>query len=172
MTMTNLIVAIALFAVAMLDFAVRSRRMRDSGKPVPVDFQAFRTLKDRDDELFLRAKLPHREFTRLKRLRIGVTWKYVGRIANNMAIVLHNIERPQQNTEPEDVQVRTETVNMAIQVRMNCMVSLAKLAVEFVFPSMQLNPATPEPKYEAVRENLRRLGSLEPHSAVPLANVI
>ena len=72
--MTILIIAIALCAIALLYFAVRSRRMRAAGQPVrPLDLQAFRTLMDRDDELFPRTKLPHREFTRLKRLRVSLT---------------------------------------------------------------------------------------------------
>jgi len=170
--MTNLILAIALCAVAMLYFAVRSRGKHGAGQPVPVDWQAFRTLMDRDDEMFLRSRLPHREFTRLKRLRISLTWKYVGRIAGNAAVVLHAVEGGRQNTDSEAAQVKEQTVNIATQIRVNCMVSLAKLAVEFAFPSMQMTPAMLEPKYEALRENLRRLGSLEPQTVAPLATSI
>ena len=169
--MTILVVTIALCAIALLYFSVRSRRRHAAGQPVrPLDLQAFRTLMDRDDELFLRTKLPHREFTRLKRLRVSLTWKYVGRIAGNAAAVLHMAEGARQNADSEAAQVAAQVVDIATQIRMQCIVSWAKLAVEFMFPSMQLNPAMLEPKYQALRENLRHLGSLEPQ--IPLANAI
>ena len=171
--MTILVVTIALCAIALLYFSVRSRRMHATGQGVRhVDLQAFRTLIDRGDETFLREQASHRDFVRLKRQRIGLTWRYVGRIAGNAAAVLHMVEGARQNADSEAAQVAAQVVDIATQIRMQCIVSWAKLAVEFVFPSMQLTPAMLEPKYEAVRENLRRLGSLEPHSAVPLANVI
>jgi len=134
--------------------------------------QAFRTLMDRGDEMFLREQASHRDFVRLKRQRIGLTWRYVGRIAGNAAAVLHMVEGARQNADSEVAQVVVQTVDIATQIRMQCMISFAKLSMEFLFPSMQFTPAMLEPKYQALRENLRRLGSLEPQNAAPLATAL
>src|SRR2546423_12256762 len=127
--MTILIVAIALCAVALLYFAVRSRRMHAAGQAVRhVDLQAFRTLMDRNDEMFLKEQVSHRNFAHLKRLRISLAWKYVGRIAGNAAAVLHMVEGARQNTDSEAAQVAAQTVDIATQIRMQCMIYFAKLA--------------------------------------------
>lgn len=111
-----------------------------------LDVSAFRTLLDRDDEEFLRQRLTRSKFSRQKRLRIRVTWKYVRRIADNSAVVMRETSAGQ-------------IADLAAQIRVQCVVAFAKLAVEFAFPAVQLTPALLASKYESLRQNLSQLGS-------------
>lgn len=173
MTMTLIVLAIALCAIGLLLFAARSRRMHAAGQPVrTVDLDAFRTLMDRDDEEFLRKRLPRSEFVPLKRHRIAVTLRYVRRIAKNSAIVLQIAEVQRQDANVEVAQAASQVVDMATQIRMQCMVAFAKLTAEFLFPSLQLTPAMLAPSYQALREKVVRLGSLQPQNSAPLATTI
>ncbi|PYP91597.1 MAG: hypothetical protein DMG65_07110 [Candidatus Angelobacter sp. Gp1-AA117] len=170
---TFIVLAIALCAIALLYFVARSRGIHAAGQAErPVDLDAFRTLMDRDDEEFLRKKLSRSEFVHLKRRRVAVTVKYVGRIAKNSAIVLQKAENLRQDANAEVAQAAAQVIDMATQIRMQCMVAFAKLTAEYLFPSLQLTPATLEPTYQALREKVLRLGSLQPQNAAPLATAI
>jgi hypothetical protein len=167
---TMIVISLALAAVAVFYMAVRSRR-RQSIQPIrPVDVHALRTLMDRDDELFLRERLPHSRFRRLKRRRIRVTMSYVGRVASNASLVMRLSASAQQlGADPAVVGMAAEVTEMATQIRMQCLVAFAKLAVEFAVPSLQLTPALLAPRYQALREQVLRLGAMEMQNVAPAA---
>jgi hypothetical protein len=125
---------------------------------------------DRQDEAFLRQRLPRGEFYHLKRLRIGVTWKYVNRISDNSAAVLHFVGMTRQDPDPNVAETAAQLADLATQIRMQCLVAFAKLAAEFVFPSMQLTQAMLAPKYESLQQNLSRLRALHPQGVTQLAS--
>ena len=173
MTTIIVVIVLALLALALFYVGFRSRRKQAANRPVrPLDLTAFYTLLDRDDEAFLREKLSRRQFFQLKRLRIKVTWKYVRRIADNSATVLRLAALTRLDPDPNVAQAAAEVADLATHIRVQCLVALAKLAAEFAFPSMQLTPAVLAPKYESLRQNLSRLGSLHPQDVAPLASAI
>jgi hypothetical protein len=156
---TFFVIALALCAILLLYVAVRGRRR--AGRPVqPVDLAAFRTLTDREDELFLRQRLPHSRFARLKRQRIGVTMRYVSRIAANAAAVMRVGETAKLSADPKVALAAYQITELATQIRIQCLVAFAKLSLEFAVPSLQLTPAVLVPQYMALRENVQRLGQL------------
>jgi hypothetical protein len=53
-------------------------------------------------------------------------------------------------------------------LRLQCLVALGKLSLEFAVPSLQLTPAVLAPEYQQLRENVVRLGKLQPQTAAPL----
>ena len=166
-----LVIVVALLAIALFYLGLRSRRKHVASQPVqPLDLSAFHTLMDRDDEAFLREKLPRNEFFRLKRLRIRVTWKYVRRISDNSAVVLRLAGMTRQDPDPQVVETAVQLTDLATTIRMQCLIAFAKLSVEFALPSMQLTPAMLAPKYESLRANLMRLRTLHPQA--PLAAAI
>jgi len=170
---TVIVIALALCAVVLFYMAVRSRRKHAGDLFRPVDLNAFRTLTDREDEFFMREKLPRSKFTHLKRQRIRVILRYVARIAANASAVLHiSEEAARLNPTPEVAQAATQVMELATQIRLQCLVAMAKLSLEYAMPSLQLTPAMLVPKYLSLRENLKHLGSLEPQSSVPLASAI
>ena len=172
MMITMIVIALALGAMAVLYGAVR-RRHQSSLPLRPVDVQALRTLMDRDDELFLREKLPHSRFRRLKRQRILVTMSYVSRISSNSSVVMRLGEAARLNSDdPQVAQAAGQVIELATQIRLQCMVAFAKLAAEFAVPSLQLTPAMLVPRYQTLRENVLRLGALELQGAAPVAVAI
>ena len=166
-----LVIALALLTITLFYVGLRSRRKHVASRPIqPLDLSAFHTLIDRDDEAFLRERLPRSEFFRLKRLRIRVTWKYVHRISDNSAVVLRLAGMTRQDPDPQVAETAVQLADLATTIRMQCFVAFAKLAVEFMLPSMQLTPAMLAPRYESLRANLSRLRSLHPQA--PLAAAI
>jgi hypothetical protein len=169
---TMIVIALALGALALFYTAVRNRR-KQSVQPVrPVDLKAFRTLTERDDEFFLREKLPRSRFCRLKRQRIRVTMGYVGRIASNASVVMRLGEEARFSTDPEVARVAIQVMELATQIRVQCLVAFAKLSAEYALPSLQLTPAVLAPAYQTLRENVMRLGTLELQTRTPAAAAI
>ncbi len=172
MILTLIVIALALCAIGLF-YTVARRRGKQARQLVkPVDLKAFRTLMDRDDEQFLRERLPRGEFSRLKRQRVGVTWRYVTRIAGNAAVVMRMAEAAQASANPQVVQAATQVLEMATQIRTQSLVAMLKLSMEYALPSLQLTPAALAPTYQSLRENVLRLGALQTQTAVPAAIAI
>lgn len=165
---TLIVIALALGAVGLFYMAARGRRRRAGETVRPVDLKAFRTLVDRDDEMFLKERLPRSSFSRIKRQRVAVTMRYVGRIANNASLVMGLGEAARQSPDPEVAQTATQIVNLATQLRLQCIMALAKLSMEYAVPSLQLTPALLAPEYQKLRENVVRLGKLQSPTMAPL----
>jgi hypothetical protein len=169
---TMIVIALALGALVLFYVAARRRRIQAFQAVHPVDLKAFRTLTERDDEFFLRERLPRSRFCRLKRQRIRVTMGYVGRIAGNASVVMRLGEEARLSADPEVVQAAVQVLELATQIRMQCLVALAKLSAEYALPSLQLTPARLAPAYQTLRENVMRLGTLELQTVAPAAVAI
>jgi hypothetical protein len=168
---TVIVIALALCAVVLFYMAVRSRRKQAGQGVRPVDLAAFRTLMDRDDELFLRRKLPRPKFSHLKRHRIRVTFRYVARIASNASTVMRMGEAERLNPSPEVAGAAAQVMELAAQIRLQCIVAMSKLMLEYALPSLQLRPGMLAPKYQSLRDSVLRLGDLT-QNQVPLATAI
>jgi hypothetical protein len=168
---TVIVIALALCAVVLFYMAVRGRRKQAGQGVRSVDLTAFRTLMDRDDELFMRRKLPRSKFSHLKRQRIRVTFRYVARIASNASMVLRMGEANRLNPAPEVAGAAAQVMELATQIRLQCLVAMGKLMLEYAVPSLQLTPGMLAPKYQSLRDSVSRLGDLT-HGEVPLATAI
>jgi hypothetical protein len=169
---TLIVIALALGAVGLFYMAVRARRRRAGQTVRAVDLKAFRTLVDRDDETFLKQHLPRSRFSRIKRQRVAVTMRYVGRIANNASLVMGLGEAARQNPDPEVARTAVQVIDLATQLRLQCLLALAKLSMEYAVPSLQLTPAVLAPEYQKLRENVVRLGKLQSPEMAPLPMAI
>ena len=169
---TVIVIALALCAVVLFSMAVRSRRKQIGVVIHPVDLKAFRTLMDREDELFLRGRLPRGKFFRLKRQRIRVTWRYVSRIAANASAVMRVSEASRLSPMPEVATAAAQVTELATQIRMQCLLAMAKLSLEYAIPSLQLTPAILAPTYQTLRDTWSRLGDLQVQNRIPLASAI
>ena len=167
--MTLIVILLALCAIGLFYTAARSRNKQARQNIRPIDMKAFRTLTDRSDEIFLRRRLPHSEFSRLKRRRIRVTALYVKRMANNAAIVMRIGEMARTSANPDVALVAAQISETASQIRLQCIIAFAKLSIEFAVPSLQLNPAALEPSYQALRDNIAMLGRLQNAAPLPAA---
>jgi hypothetical protein len=169
---TLIVIALALCAIALFYMAFRSRRKHANQAVRPVDLKAFRTLMDRDDELFLKAHLSGFRFSLLKRRRIAVTMRYVGRIANNVSIVMRAGAAARLSPDPEVARTAAQITELASQVRLQCLLALAKLSLELALPSLQLKPLVLAPEYQKLRENISRLGELRAAELAPMSIAI
>jgi len=169
-TVTLIVIALALCAVGLFSTAARRRGKQARQSVKSVDLKAFRTLTDRDDELFLRERLPYRQFWSLKRQRVGVTLRYVSRISANAAVVMRMAEAAQTSADPQVSQAAAQVLEMATQIRTQSLVAMAKLSVEYAIPSLQLTPAALAPTYQTLRENVIRLGALQTQTS-PTASI-
>lgn len=165
---TLIVFAIALTAAMLFYAAVQSRKTSSAQQIVPVDLQAFAVLSDRADELFLREKLPPARFREIKRQRIKVTFAYIGRISGNAAAILRLSETARHSTDHNVAEAAGQIAEIAGRMRILCMQAWLKLAVEFAVPSLQLTPAMLEIQYQTLRENVARLGNLQPAGSGPL----
>ncbi|MGE5323130.1 MAG: hypothetical protein ACM3SW_09725 [Actinomycetota bacterium] len=165
---TLIVIALALGAIGLLFVAVRGRKKHATQTVRPVDLKAFRTLMDREDELFLKQNLPRSRFSKLKRQRVAVTMRYVGRIANNASLVMGWGEAARASSDPEVAQTAAQIMELASQLRLQCLLALGKLSLEFAVPALQLTPAVLAPEYQKLRENVVRLGKLQPQNTAPL----
>ena len=168
--MTLIVIILAMCAIGLFYTAASSRKKRARQNIRPIDMKAFRAITDRNDEVFLRRRLPHSEFSRLKRRRIRVTMLYVKRMANNAAVVMRIGEMARTSANPDVARLAAQISETASQIRLQCIVAFAKLSIEFAVPSLQLNPAMLEPSYQALRDNIARLGQLQ--NAAPLSAAI
>lgn len=170
--MIAIIITVALGSVVVFYMAVRSRMSQSKNRFRNVDLDAFRALMDRDDELFMKKSLPRSRFSHLKRQRLRVMMRYVARIASNAAAVMHLNESARTSSAPEVAHAAAQVMELAVQIRLQCLVALAKLSVEYVIPSLQLTPAVLAPKYQSLRDNLRILGDLQTKETAPLSAAI
>jgi hypothetical protein len=165
------VIALALLTFTIFFVALRSRRKHAAERGIlPLDLSAFHTLIDREDERFLRQRLPRNEFSHLKRMRIRVTWKYVSRISGNSAAVLRMAGMARLDADPNVVSMAAQVADQATQIRMQCILAFMKLAAEYALPSLQLTPAMLAPTYESLQQNLSRLRSLHPQNVPQLAS--
>lgn len=170
MTIAIVVIAFVLCAVAIFFVAVRSRRSHAVQRTI--DIKAFRTLMDRDDENFLRVKLSRANFAQIKRERIRLTWAYVARISGNAAAILRIGEMARLSSNPRVAQEAAQAIELATQIRTQCLVAFAKMGAEFAFPSLQLTPALLVPKYESLRDTVARLASLQSQNEAIVAVAI
>ncbi len=172
MIITVVVIALALCAVMLFYLAVHNRKKQAGQSIRPVDLDAFRVLMDRNDEAFMREKLPRSTFSQLKRLRIRVTLRYVARIAANASAVLQMGETARLSPSAEVADTAAQVMELATQIRLQCLLAMAKLSLEYAMPSLQLTPAMLVPKYQSLKDSVSRLGDLQAQNFVPLADAI
>jgi len=112
----------------------------------------------------LRKNLSPAPFLRLRRKRIRMTQKYVSRIADNAACVLQLVMAAPQASEA--VQETSQIKVLAMQIRLQCLLALGKLSVEYIFPGLELAPFKTVPQYQSLCSSMMNLSKLMPQSAI------
>ena len=130
----------------------------------PVDMVALDTLLDPGDEVFLRSNLSHAPFLKLRRKRIRLTQKYVSRIADNAACVLQLVMAAPQASEA--VQETSQVKVLAMQIRLQCLLAMGKLSIEYIFPGLELAPFKTVPQYQSLCSSMMNLSKLMPQNAI------
>jgi len=169
MIITLIVVAFAVLAlVAILGYALWSRRAESSVRSV--DLRTVRVLTDREDETFLREKVPAKKFRTLKRRRIGVTLKYVDNIAQYVTVTQAAKQQFCESADPAEAHEAMQIMDLAAEIHKQCVVARVRLTLEFMFPSLQLAPALLVPRYQAFRESVNRLNAIQAQRPMPIAS--
>ena len=168
-----LIVVVAISTISVLLYArnLRDGRVHKRG-PKAFDVDAFAALLNREDELFLRARLPYAEFNRLKRRRIRVAFLYLDRLSATLAAIL-DMRSKEWLLAGNDDQVdslASLASDLASHIRVQCLIAYAKLSIEFVFPEIRFSPAvliTECKSLKATVVELHRIASPSGLASVP-----
>jgi hypothetical protein len=169
MIITLIVVAFAILAlVAILGYALRGPWSRKANFfERPVDLRVIRLLAERDDETYLREKVPARKFKALKRQRIAVTLKYIDNIAQYVTVTQAATQESCESPDPAVAHGAMQIMDLAAEIHKQCMVFRLKLTIEFVFPSLQLAPAMLVQRYQAFRESVNRLNAIQAQRPTP-----
>ncbi|SRR6266481_3039909 len=160
----TLIIIFGLVLVTLVVIGITIRNPFRHAALRPVDMAALDTLLDPEDEVFLRKNLSPAPFLRLRRKRIRMTQKYVSRIADNAACVLQLVMAAPQASEA--VQETSQIKVLAMQIRLQCLLALGKLSVEYIFPGLELAPFKTVPQYQSLCSSMMNLSKLMPQSAI------
>jgi len=161
--MVPLFLVAALAAVVLLLWAARGHgaAVLDleelPGKTQPVDLAAFRNLTDPAEEEYLRAQLAPGDFRRLQRERMRAALEYVGRAAQNAALLVRLGEVARRSPEPEVAEAARELVDDALRLRLYALLAGVKLRARLLLPGARLSAAPLLDRYQRLTDAVGRL---------------
>jgi hypothetical protein len=161
--MVPLFVVVALAAVVFLLRVARGQSSTVNDleelpeRAQPVDLEAFRNLIDQREEEYLRNQLPAGDFRRVQRQRLRAACEYVGRAAQNAAILVRLGEAARRNPEPEIAQAGQELVDKALRLRLYALLAQAKLRARILMPGARLSSAPLLDRYQNLTDAAARL---------------
>jgi len=139
----------------------------------PFDLQAFAVVLDVEDEAYLKSMLSECSFTRLKRKRIRLAFRYVNRLSANMAAILRirKTEWLLASRNAEFNSAASTASDLAGRIRMQCLIAYAQLSLEFLFPTHQFTAPALIGDYrslKAVLAEMRKIGADSNFDAIPV----
>ena len=149
MSTTLLFVLIAF--VLLLSFAYlaarRTMRWPDVDRALTtiqsLDIEAFRNLVDPKEEAFLRARLPAREFRRIKRERARAALAYVKTLSHASLQFARFGDVAQRNPDPAIAASGKQIANSAIYLRLRALDARVQLTLSATFPGVGSRPLRP-----------------------------
>jgi len=120
---------------------------RQSGNAVgieplsPVDLEAFRNLTDPEEVRFLRTNLLPKEFRKVQRMRLRAAEAYLSVISQNAGRLVAMGRSMSAHADAETAAAGLDVVYRAFQLKLWCSLSLLKLNVTMMFPTL-LSPSS------------------------------
>ncbi|MGA7574796.1 MAG: hypothetical protein WBV31_20180 [Terriglobales bacterium] len=102
----------------------------------PVDLEAFRNLTDPEEERFLRANLSAKEFRRIQRTRLRAAAMYISVISKNAGRLVVIGRSVSAHPDAETAAVGLDVVHRALQLKLWCSLSLLKLNLTAIWPTL------------------------------------
>jgi hypothetical protein len=167
MTMTFLLVAVALLVPAFLIWVTRGRAKAISDlrelpqRTRPVDLAAFRNLIDPGEEEFLRANLRARDFRVIQRQRTFAAIAYVNCAAHNAAVLSRLGQAARRSTDPQVSLAAQQLVNSAMHLRIYAVLALLKLYPATLVPGARVSPASVADAYQQLTSVVSHLTRLQ-----------
>jgi hypothetical protein len=137
------------------------------------DLQAFAVVLDVEDEAYLKSMLSECSFTRLKRKRIRLAFRYVNRLSTNMAGILRirKTEWLLASRNAEFNSAASTASDLAGRIRVQCLIAYSELSLEFLFPTHQFTATELIGDYrslKAVLAEMRKMAAGSQLAAVPV----
>jgi hypothetical protein len=105
-----------------------------------LDVEAFRNLVDPEEEEFLRARLPAREFRRIKRARARAALAYVKALSNASLQFARFGDAAQRSADPALAASGRQIANSAVYLRLRALDASARLKLSLAFPDLPPRP--------------------------------
>src|SRR5574340_127105 len=157
-----IVAAIAALGVLWLVLRGQSlpvRTLEDlDGQTIAVDLNCFRNLIDEEEETYLRAHLPSREFRKIQKARLLAAMQYLDWTAHNAALLLRLGEAARVNPDPAIAAAGRELANAALKTRLYCFLALCRLCVAFAVPKIAFTLSDTIRQCEHLRRSLSSRG--------------
>ena len=166
MTVALTLILASLVSLGVLFYAARGRFLRRNevadirDQIRSVDLEAFRNLMSPDDEEFLRANLPPRQFRSVQRARFLAAVQYVNCVAGNAAVLLRLGESARSSSDAAVVAAGQELVDAALRLRLYSLMVVIKLYFGVVLPGVKLSPAAIADRYQHMSGLVGRLSRM------------
>jgi hypothetical protein len=163
-----LALALLLFVIWMAISRPHSRKYRENPAQHlrPVDVEAFRNLIDPAEEDFLRSRLPHAEFRKIQRERLGAAVAYITDAAHNAGIMVQLADAARHGPDPAAAQSAQKLLHEATQLRLYAYQALPRLYLAMAFPSRRTSPLRVAESYEQMTQRVVSLGVQYPASGI------
>ena len=167
MTLAMIVAVVALMAVVLLLSFARKERLAVStvqeltALSVPVDLECFRNLIDPDEEEYLRANLPPREFRSVQRARVRASLEYVRRTSHNAALLLRLGESARRYSAANIARAGEEIVQSALQLRVYSVLTTLLLYARLIAPTARISASSFVERYERLRDRTTGLARLQ-----------
>lgn len=103
-----------------------------------IDVDVLNQLLSIDEDRYLRASLPDREFRQTKRQRIRLAWQYLDEVERNTRHLVRIVESARSSKDPEVAQAANELLQTAFRVRLNIPIVKMSLLTEWFWPTLRL----------------------------------
>ncbi|MGO8796957.1 MAG: hypothetical protein ACLQLC_19220 [Candidatus Sulfotelmatobacter sp.] len=168
MNLSVLIVIAAVAALVVILGAAVTRSLRISGKGAavsgelqPIDVEAFRNLIDAAEDRYLRLRLPPAQFRLVRRERLLAMAAYVQVAADNATVLLRAGRSALASGDPRLAEAAHQLVNDALALRLNAIVALARIYVEYAWPMSGIAAAPVVARYQSISGTAMLLGRLQ-----------
>jgi hypothetical protein len=135
-------IALGIAAVAFLLFLCyqvwwQAGSARENENLLPLDLEAFRNLTDPEETRFLRINLSPHEFRRVQRLRLRAAAGYISVISENAGRLVVMGRSVSAHPDPETAAAGLEVVHRGLQLKLWCLLSLLKLNIVTIWPTLR-----------------------------------
>lgn len=167
MILAMIVAVAALMALVLLLSFARKERLAVSTVQelttlsMPVDLECFRNLIDREEEEYLRANLPPREFRSVQRARVRASLEYVQRTSHNAALLLRLGESARRHSDANIARAGEELVQSALQLRVYSVLTRLLLYAHLVAPKASISASSFVERYERLRDRTSGLARLQ-----------
>lgn len=160
MVSTLLILAVASLALGLVCSILcgrhpKIRSMQDwEENRHEIDVQVFRVLLDFNQEQYLLNHLPHNQFHRFQRKRIGLALRMLRLVEANVGMSMRVGQLARLKGDRDLTQKADELVAAAIHLRLNLLVARFCLTLKWLYPFWNLSVPTIETRYTHLLDSL------------------